>query len=231
VKQALKGMLERLAPLDVWQQLRWGATLRLKVRAARFARRQRRVLARVSQAGAPPWRVNLGCGPLPIDGWLNVDGAAPLADLLAVLGEPLPLPTACAELVFSEHVLEHLEYPTQAGTFLAEACRILRPAGIFRVIVPDAEKAMRLYTSGDADGLRAMAGAAGSPIELVNKLFREGGFHRWAWDYSLLERELRRAGFSRVRRASFRDSATAELNVDHDQAERIGQSLYAEAVR
>lgn len=231
MKAAVLSLAGRLAPVDLLQQVRFELTLRAKVALRRLGPQGRAVIQRLREAPPGSLRVNLGCGPLPTAGWLNVDGVAEQADLLQVLGEPLALPDGCAAMAFSEHVLEHLDYPGPARTFLSETHRILRPGGHFRVIVPDAGRAMELYASGDVEQLRAMSAVGGLPIEMINRLFREKGFHRWAWDYELLERELRDAGFSSVRRGAFRDSEIPDLNIDLDEEERRRQSLYAEAVK
>jgi predicted SAM-dependent methyltransferase len=134
-------------------------------------------------------------------------------------------------MVFSEHVLEHLDYPDSARVFLAEAFRILRDDGVLRIIVPDAGRAAEAYVRGDMDVLSRLAPGETTPIEALNKFFREFGFHRYAWDYPLLERELRDAGFVEVRRAEFRDSLLPELNIDFDDPDRRLQSLYVEAAK
>jgi predicted SAM-dependent methyltransferase len=230
VKRAILAVATRFAPLEVLQQVRWELRLRARAVLARLSPRQRRLLARLRRERPTDLKVNLGCGPLPAAGWLNIDGAAK-ADLVQHLGRPLALPDGCARLAFSEHVLEHLDYPASARLFLREAFRILRPGGTFRVVVPDAGKAMRAYVDDDRQLLRRMFTDECSSIEAVNRIFREFGFHRWAWDYDLLARELGRAGFGSVRQASFRDSRFDELNIDFDEPERIAQSLYVEATR
>lgn len=70
-----------------------------------------------------PLKLDLGCGPNPKAGWVNIDLARG-ADLRLDLREPLPLPSGCAEVVYSEHFFEHLGYPGEASDFLAE--RVLR---------------------------------------------------------------------------------------------------------
>ena len=221
----------RIASVEVLQQLRWELTLRAKAAKAALRPRQRRLIARLQRERPDDLKVNLGCGPLPTPGWLNVDGSFPGADLVQVFGQPLDLPGSCAAVVFCEHVLEHLDYPDAARLFLGEVWRILRPGGVFRVIVPDAAAAIRAYAQGDLELLRDLAPSEATPIEVVNKIFRENGAHRFAWDYPLLAAELERAGFATVRRAAFRDSAIAELNVDLSEEGRIAQSLYAEATK
>jgi predicted SAM-dependent methyltransferase len=231
MKQAILAFASRFASVEVLQLARWELKLRARSLVAAVEPRQRAILAGIRREKRSDLKVNLGCGPLPIPGWLNVDGVASEADLIQVLGRPLDLPDGCAALVFSEHALEHIDYPTAARTFMREAHRILRPGGRFRVVVPDAERAIRAYAAADADLLRRLAPTEASPIQAVNRIFRENGFHRFAWDYPLLEAELQLAGFGSVRSAKFRDSPVPELNVDYDQSERIIQSLYVEAVK
>jgi len=48
----------------------------------------------------------------------------------------LPLPNAAADVLYSSHMLEHLDRD-EASTFLKEARRILRCGGIIRIAVPD----------------------------------------------------------------------------------------------
>lgn len=231
LKQVARSLAARVAPIDLLQQVRFELKVRTATTLGRMHPKSRALLRRIAQTEPANLRVNLGCGPLPAPGWLNIDGVAQEADLLQVLGEPLALPDESAAMVFSEHVLEHIDFPGPARVFLREAWRILRPAGHFRVIVPDAGRAMMAYASGDTETLRAMSNHGQLPIEMVNRLFRESGFHRWAWDFALLDRELKTAGFSSVRHGKFRDSPLPALNIDFDEKERILQSLYVEAVK
>lgn len=229
MKRRILSLATHIASEAVLQQARWDLRLRLRRFAAQLSSHQRQLLTQLAREARTDLRVNIGCGPLPTPGWLNIDGLATGADLIQMLDRPLDLPDGCAAMVFSEHVLEHVEFPTSSRLLLREVVRILRPGGRFRVIVPDAERVIDAYVRRDHDLLAVLAPGEQSPIEAVNKIFRENGFHRYAYDYALLERELLRAGFATVRRADFRDSSTPALNIDFDEPERIAQSLYVEA--
>jgi predicted SAM-dependent methyltransferase len=231
MRELLLSLATRIAPLEVLRQARWELTLRARAAAAAVTPRQRALLKRLHAERPTDLKINLGCGPLPAAGWLNIDGVSPEADVVSMLDRPLDLPDGCAAVVFTEHVLEHVEYPDGARTILSEAHRLLRPGGVLRVIVPDAERAIRAYAAGDEALLHQLAPSEATPIEVVNKIFREYGFHRFAWDYALLAKEIAAAGFTSVRRAAFRDSADPAANIDFDDAERIAQSLYVEAIR
>src|SRR5215475_1447361 len=55
-------------------------------------------------------KLNIGCGPNVKTGWTNIDLSGH-ADLHLDLREPLPFGDSSASIVYSEHFLEHLEYP------------------------------------------------------------------------------------------------------------------------
>ena len=63
----------------------------------------------------------------------------------------IPLPDANVEIVYSSHMLEHLDR-AEARSFLAEARRVLCDGGILRVAIPDMGKFCAEYIEhGDAD--------------------------------------------------------------------------------
>src|ERR1035438_8402201 len=57
---------------------------------------------------------------------------------------PLPFPEDTFDSVYALHIIEHLT-PEEAGEFVAEVFRLLRPGGIFRVSTPDLEGILRAY--------------------------------------------------------------------------------------
>lgn len=60
----------------------------------------------------------------------------------------LPYGTGVVDAIHSAHMLEHLSYPDGLN-FLRECRRVIRPDGVMRIIVPDAEKLMGDYLLAD----------------------------------------------------------------------------------
>jgi predicted SAM-dependent methyltransferase len=79
-------------------------------------------------------KLNLGCGPAVMDGWVNVDWVGwPGVDLIADLDQPWPFEDGSAGFVLASHVFEHLAEPVH---FMSEAWRVLEPGGVLQVCVP-----------------------------------------------------------------------------------------------
>lgn len=93
--------------------------------------------------------VNIGCGPVYLKStqWLNLDYISNSDFVFGCnLSRPLPLPSNKYELVYSSHLLEHLNYD-QAIAHLKECYRILKPGGILRLSTPDLINMCREYIS------------------------------------------------------------------------------------
>ena len=90
-------------------------------------------------------KLNFGCGQRFSKGWVNIDFHSTHPDVKRVnLLRPLPFPDGSFDVVYSSHVLEHFPQRT-TEMILREAWRILKPAGIVRVVVPDLESTCREY--------------------------------------------------------------------------------------
>ena len=88
---------------------------------------------------------NLGAGNWRHDLWQNVDCASDYyANDLSLIdipwdvteGQPMPVPSGSAELCYSSHAVEHL-LNGHVDHLFAEAARIIKPDGVFRVTAPD----------------------------------------------------------------------------------------------
>ena len=93
-------------------------------------------------------RLNLACGPNRKEGWINID-LTDTADLKLDLRERLPFSSESVEVIYSEHFVEHLNYPGELLFFLRECYRVLVTGGSFSVSVPDAAPLLIAYTNRD----------------------------------------------------------------------------------
>ncbi|WP_345993138.1 methyltransferase domain-containing protein [Sulfurimonas sp. HSL-1716] len=89
--------------------------------------------------------LNLGCGSRYHKEWINLDFKSNNEHVQAFdLHEKLPFEDDSMDVIYSSHVLEHFS-KCEAPNFLKECYRVLKPQGIFRVVVPDLEQLMRSY--------------------------------------------------------------------------------------
>jgi predicted SAM-dependent methyltransferase len=115
-------------------------------------------------------KLNLGCGPVQPEGWVNIDGSnrarlaswmAPLDRFLVRRGvlpptefgphiticdpnKPLPYSDDSVACIYAGEVWEHFEY-ADGVRLTRECCRILAPGGVLRVCVPDGITFWRHY--------------------------------------------------------------------------------------
>lgn len=64
----------------------------------------------------------------------------------------LPYGTGSVDAIFSSHMLEHLSY-ADGLKFLRECRRVLKPTGVIRILVPDAEMLMDMYANDSPRGI------------------------------------------------------------------------------
>jgi predicted SAM-dependent methyltransferase len=151
-------------------------------------------------------KLQLGSGGNLHDGWLNTD----IHDFRRThqvvymdAREPLPLPEASFDLVYSEHMLEHLTYEDGLRC-LRECRRVLRPGGRIRVATPSLERLIGLYKPSLSDvqqrylrwSVDEFVPDAGAPLPgfVVNNFLRDWG-HEFVYDAQTLRHALETAGF------------------------------------
>jgi ubiquinone/menaquinone biosynthesis C-methylase UbiE len=126
----------------------------------------------------------------------------------------LPVQSESCVGVYCSHVLEHLSLEDFRKALKNTYC-ILKKDGIFRLVVPDLEYSINKYIKAPSEDAaltfmketslgqeRRSRGLKGFVFSFLGN-----SQHLWMWDYNSMERELRDAGFIKVRRACFRDSA------------------------
>ncbi|MGZ4971750.1 MAG: class I SAM-dependent methyltransferase [Limisphaerales bacterium] len=78
-------------------------------------------------------KIHLGCGSDYKQGFVNVDCAAGVADVVADLNKPWPFADGSADYIYSSHCFEHLN---ERGFTLSEAHRVLKAGGRLEFYVP-----------------------------------------------------------------------------------------------
>lgn len=200
--------------------------LRLELKIMRMHRRGVRNAMRYRDAGG--LKLHLGCGCNLKQGFVNID-LSDSADLTLDLREPLPFADGTCSLIYSEHFLEHIEYPNAVRALLRECYRVLQLGGVFSAGVPDTEVPLVEYAMRRNKGDSGEREWIGHPnwctthLEHINFHFRQGAEHKFAYDFETLKSVLEREGFTNVRRRA--------CNPELDQSSWALGTLYADAVR
>jgi ubiquinone/menaquinone biosynthesis C-methylase UbiE len=198
------------------------------------------------------------CAPA---GWINFDASYTLAyERLPIVGklytknsrrfprevrfgdivEGLPLPPESASGVYASHVLEHLSHGDCLRA-LRNTYRLLKPGGVFRLIVPDLEIAARDYLallqkeSFDANSAFMEGTALGRKerprgLRGLVHLWLNSSAHLWMWDAPAMMRALAAQGFRDIRRCQFNDSEDVMFQRVEDPL-RFERALAIEARR
>jgi predicted SAM-dependent methyltransferase len=200
-------------------------------------RRRRYVRAQLDELGIAPGAKNLklhiGAGPYSLDSWINIDIHP--AQLALDVRWGLPFADGASDYVFLSHTLEHFYYPDEALHLLRDIRRVLAPAGVLRVIVPDIEKSLRAYVEKDSDFFasrrRTWTWWPEAATRLEDFLAYAGagpdfGFacHKFGYDFETLRHLLQRAGFRQVERSGYMESVHAALR--HDNASLVARAMY-----
>jgi len=214
-----------------------------------------------------PIKVNLGSGKNAVEGWINIDHAwnillskHPFLKFvlfkLRVISEKtyqtnwdkeikrhnirkrLPFNNECVDYVYCSHVLEHFSRK-EARKVCQEVYRVLKPNGVFRVVVPDLKLLAQKYIDGD----KAFFGNKKEPIanQFINKTLLVKGeaptfferffahYHKWMYDSESLHYLLREAGFDtdNIFECEYRKGKCPDL----EKIETHEKSVYMEATK
>lgn len=221
-------LLLKLAPLHALKVVRYELAMAwIRMTRPRTDRRFR---------GSSDLLVNVGCGGSGKEHWVNVDcEKAPGVTCVYDCRRRIPLPTGSARAIFTEHLVEHLDYGEEAPVLFDECHRVLQPGGVLRVVVPDGRKYLLAYAEGGRDALRALSpfvrgdkGGGETAMEVINTHFRQGGQHHFSYDFETLQLLLQRCGFEDIQERGFGSSRLEELAIDAEG--HATESLYVEAI-
>jgi len=173
-------------------------------------------------------RLNLGCGPRPVPGWINAD-REPFdgVDLCGDIACGLALADGAVRYAVAMHFLQDLPWGAIPGA-LSELKRVLAPGGVLRLGLPDLDRAIDAYRRGDAAYFVVPdADARSVGAKLVTQIIWYGSV-RTPMTFGYVEEVLLQAGFADVRRCDFGRTASPFPDIVRlDNRER--ESLFVEA--
>ncbi len=224
-------------------------------------------------------KLHLGCGLTTPHGWVNLDGSwnawfakhprlrnfirllhiLPASQLdiawtpdvfIHDVRKGLPFPDNSFTVIYGSHFLEHL-YLREAQRLLGECCRVLKPGGVLRMVVPDLRSILLEYTSqkssdsvqhdefipsGDRVNNRLMLRYADPPQgNLLYRLYNalnDFSTHKWMYDQESLTFHLRNAGFVEVEAMAFRVSRIQEIDqVEEADRAEIRRGICIEGIK
>jgi predicted SAM-dependent methyltransferase len=175
-------------------------------------------------------RLNWGCGSWPEPGWINSDiREHPDVEIVCDIRDGLPLESDSLDYIVSIHALPEIPYPDLVPT-LRELRRILKPGGTLRLALPDLDRGIQAYLSGDGNYFHIPdedARTLGGKLAVQMSWY---GYSRSLFTHDFIEELLARAGFTGSTRCAFHQTASRFPDiVELDNRER--ESLFVEAVK
>jgi predicted SAM-dependent methyltransferase len=163
-----------------------------------------------------PYKLNVGAGYMPQQGWLNTDTSRSARYWLDVV-KPWPMPAGSCSFILADNVIEHLSL-SAGRKFLRHAHQALVAGGVLRVVTPDAEALARLYLDGGpvADSVRAwladIGRAEGHSVDLLRFGFSMWGHAEgYVYDEPSLRFEMESAGLKDILRVPLGESHHPDL--------------------
>jgi len=192
--------------------------------------------------------LHLGCGPVHLDGFVNIDVAPAPLSMNVLWG--LPFEDHQARCVYLSHLLEHLFFPGDVFQLLKEIHRVLMPGGLLRVVVPDMAQCVAAYQAGDQaffDARRAHFPNWPTDATMLENFLTYAGVgsepgylfesHKYGYDFATLTHALKHCGFSDIRLSQFNQSAEPLLRIEERSEAaswKAGErylSLFVEAIK
>ena len=162
-------------------------------------------------------KLHLGCGKRYIPGFVHVDLAdLPHIDYQHQVNKLPMFADNSASLIYASHVFEYFDC-RQAIEVLAEWRRILKPAGILRLAVPDFPALVKIYEQ--TKDLNYILGPlyGRMSVKTKDKSNEIICYHKAVYDFSSLKKLLEENGFRDVCRYDWRRTIHKDFD-DFSQA-------------
>lgn len=200
-------------------------------------------------------KLQIGCGRNYLSGWLNADYHPKTREVLHLdATRRLPFEDDAFDYVFSEHMIEHFDFPQGQG-LLRECSRVLAPGGVVRIATPNLAFLIDLYRPDEPPARERSAlqreflghflateikeRRRNAPEDydtfLLNEFVRAWG-HLFIYDEKTLRYAMGAAGFGEVVRCEVMESAHEALRgLEHVERKPIGhlalESVVLEATK
>jgi predicted SAM-dependent methyltransferase len=179
---------------------------------------------------APVRRLNWGCGSHVGDGWINSDiKEAPEIDLVADIKKGLPLDANSIDYAVSVHALPELSYSDLIPA-LGEIRRVLKPAGVLRLVLPDLRRAIDAYMAGDDRYFHLVAKDTTTPGGRLITQMLWYGYSRTLFTADFSAELLQKAGYVNIVLCEAHQTAS-EFPEIVELDNREAESFYVEATK
>lgn len=161
-------------------------------------------------------KLHLGCGKRDFGKkWIHVDGEKFPHVILHDITNLDHFKNNFFHLMYASHVIEYFDRE-EVIPVLEEWIRVLRPAGILRLAVPDFRAMAELYIMGHQGkifGLDSFIGPLYGKMDMNDQKI----YHKTVWDYETLKPVLESVGLTKIRRWDWRTTEHSEFD-DHSRA-------------
>lgn len=144
-------------------------------------------------------KLHIGCGERFLPGYKHLDARKfPHVDYVTDKLDNLEMfADNSVEEIYACHILEHFTRSAMKGGMLKEWHRVLKPAGVLRIAVPNFEAIVEEYLS--SRNLESVMGL------LYGGQNYEYNFHYQTYDFKRLSEILKRAGFTDIKKYDWKE--------------------------
>jgi len=138
-------------------------------------------------------RLNMGCGPFPMEGFINIDQFPEVNPDLLCDVTALPFEPGTVSEIYAGHILEHFRFD-EGQKVLRYWLMLLKPGGIISISVPDYDFLVKEYVKDMTP----------EKLREFNDTYIYSGIqpspHQYAYSAALLEKCMEEAGFVNIER-------------------------------
>ncbi len=169
-----------------------------------------------------------------MEGWINID-LKPYKGKVMVMRAPEGLKKfkdGSVRFIYASHMVEHLDYRTEAPNLVKECYRILAPGGAWRIMVPGIERIIRAYVRDDKEFFKVQESHhpkwCTTKMEHLMYALQQDGEHKYGYDFETISKLVSAGGFKKIINSDYNKSEHPELRVDY-RGENL--SLFVEAIK